>query len=92
MQLLLASTGDAAVQAGYHCACGCRPTVTLERGAEAATDVCCCGTRFVVGARAEDRLEPGEGQTVEVQEFDAPWGEVLEAAWAVGGTGSHHHH
>ncbi len=90
MQLQLESTSADSLQAGYRCTCGCKPSVTVDRGAPPAEDMCCCGTHFVVGPDAESRLDLREGFRVEVQEFDAPWGQVLEAAWAVG-SGQHQH-
>jgi hypothetical protein len=91
MQLQLATASEDAVQAGYVCTCGCRPTLTYEKGGANVEDVCCCGTHFVVGTDAESGLKPMEGGRIEVQELEAPWGEVLEAAWAVGPPKHHHH-
>lgn len=91
MELLLASKDEGMIEAGYRCSCGCAPSVTISQGDEATVeDVCCCGTRFVVGVGAEDRIEAADGTAVEVQEFDAPWGQALEAAWTAGG-GEHGH-
>jgi len=90
MQLLPETKSDSSVQAGYVCTCGCKPQVMYEKGLEKAEDVCCCSTQFVVGPDAESRLTPQDGFRVEVQEFEAPWGESLEAAWAVG-SGTHPH-
>lgn len=90
MQLQLARSSDDAVQAGYVCTCGCKPSVTYEKGGANVDDVCCCGTHFVVGRDAESDLNPADGVRTEVQELEAPWGEVLEAAWAIG-SGKHEH-
>jgi hypothetical protein len=90
MQLQLARTLDDAVQAGYACSCGCKPSVTYEKGGANVDDVCCCGTHFVVGKDAESDLKAPDDARIQVQEIEAPWGEVLEAAWAIG-SGTHEH-
>lgn len=90
MQLQLAGTSETAIQAGYACTCGCKPRVVYEQGSAQVEDTCCCGTHFVVGPDAEPHLNVQEGFRVEVQEFDTPWGEALEAAWAIG-SGQHPH-
>jgi hypothetical protein len=88
MQLLLETKSPTAVQAGYMCTCGCKPRVVHQRGGDHAGDVCCCGNVFLIGPAAEERLEVPEGFRVEVEEFESPWGEPLEAAWALG-SGQH---
>lgn len=88
MQLQLATMSETAVQAGYACPCGCKPSVVYEKGLAEVDDMCCCGTHFVVGPDAESHLDVKEGSRSEVEEFVSPWGEALEAAWA---TGSGHH-
>ena len=89
MQLQLVNLPET-IEAGYACTCGCKPRVTFEKGGPAVDDVCCCGTHFVVGPQAVSRLDVKEGFRTEVQEFDTPWGESLEAAWAIG-SGQHPH-
>ena len=77
--------GDAThLRAGYRCPCGCTPSVEFARGAELATEGCCCGNHFAVGPRAAASVQPRKGFHPELQTFDAPWGERLEAAWSVG--------
>jgi hypothetical protein len=88
MQLQLAATSETSVQAGYACTCGCTPSVVYERDSAEVDDTCCCGTHFVVGRDAESHLDRKDGFRTEVQEFVTPWGDSLEAAWAIG---SGHH-
>lgn len=77
--------GDAThVRAGYSCPCGCTPSVEFARGAELVEEGCCCGNHFAVGPNAGASVQPKEGFRPELQTFDAPWGERLEAAWSVG--------
>ena len=84
MQLQLATQSETLVRAGYLCTCGCKPSLDYERGAARVEETCCCGTHFVVGPEAETHLNVPDGLRVEVQEFTAPWGETIEAAWAIG--------
>jgi YHS domain-containing protein len=84
MQLTVLSATDATVQAGYSCPCGCKPSVEYGRGAELVEEGCCCGNHFAVGPDAAASLSPKTGFHPEVQAFEAPWGERLEAAWLVG--------
>ena len=93
--------GDAThVRAGYSCPCGCTPSVEYTRGLEFVEEGCCCGNQFAVGPRAGASLRPKAGFRPELQPFDAPWGERLEAAWSVGPSvhgpsgddREHHHH
>jgi YHS domain-containing protein len=70
--------------ASYVCPCGCNPRLAYQRGAEHAVDGCCCGNQFVVGPRAADHIHAPESFGREVQSFEAPWGEALQAAWAIG--------
>lgn len=84
MELTLVGIGPDTVRAGYVCPCGCTPSVEYARGAEVATEGCCCGNQFAVGPRAAGTLEPTSGFRSEVQAFEAGWGEPLEAAWLVG--------
>ena len=106
MELTLVSTDPSNLRAGYACPCGCTPSVDYARGADLAEDGCCCGNHFAVGPRAAASLTPKPGFKPELQTFDAPWGERLEAAWLVGpsvhgpsgdhdehaGGHDHHHH
>jgi len=78
-----------ALFASYTCPCGCNPGVTLTRGSQVATEGCCCGNEFAVGAAASSHIVTEKfvarpGYALQVQPFRAPWGERLEAAWAVG--------
>ena len=75
------------------------PAVDYGRGAPLVEEGCCCGNQFVVGPDAAASLRPKAGYRPEVQAFDAPWGERLEAAWLVGPSvhgpteeHDHHHH
>lgn len=90
MQLELAVKSDTEVEAGYVCSCGCRPQLSYRRDAESQKHVCCCGTQLVVGRDAADGLEIEAGAHAEVQRFESPWGETLEAAWVLG-SGMHGH-
>jgi YHS domain-containing protein len=83
MQLLIDVT-EAALRASYSCPCGCTPSVEYGRGAELVEEGCCCGNHFAVGPQAAASLSPKTGFHPEVQAFEAPWGERLEAAWLVG--------
>jgi YHS domain-containing protein len=84
MQLTLIDAKDATLRAGYSCPCGCTPSVEYGRGAELVEEGCCCGNHFAVGPHAAASLSPKAGFHSEVQAFNAPWGERLEAAWLVG--------
>jgi YHS domain-containing protein len=84
MQLILLEANDASLRAGYSCPCGCTPSVQYGRGAELVEDGCCCGNQFAVGPEAGASLKPKPGFRPDLQTFDAPWGERLEAAWLVG--------
>ena len=85
----LKMTADAhgTVKAGYDCACGCHPEIAYRRGATVATEGCCCGNQFLVGPSASSLVRPREGFKTEVEHFQAPWGENLEAAWSIGPSG-----
>lgn len=101
MQLMILETTPDAVRAGYDCPCGCRPRVSYARHAEAAYDACCCGNEFALGPSADLRLADRGGFERLTERLQAPWGEVLEAAWLVGPSshsealghdhGTHHH-
>ena len=84
MQLTVVEANDASLRAGYSCPCGCTPSVAYERGAQLVEEGCCCGNHFAVGPDAGASLVSRPGFRPELQAFDAPWGERLEAAWLVG--------
>ncbi len=84
MELTMLEGNDASVRAGYSCPCGCTPSVEYARGADLVEEGCCCGNQFAVGTHAAASLSPREGFRPELQVFDAPWGEPIEAAWLVG--------
>lgn len=84
MELTLVQGDVTSLRAGYSCPCGCTPSVAYARGTELVEEGCCCGNHFAVGPRAAASLSPREGFHAELQMFDAPWGERLEAAWLVG--------
>jgi hypothetical protein len=90
MDLQLATRSSTEVEAGYSCSCGCKPQLVYERGADNQKHVCCCGTQLVVGKDAKASLEIGEDGFVGVEEFQSPWGEILEAAWTTA-SGEHGH-
>ena len=99
MELTLLESSDTSVRAGYSCPCGCTPSVEYARGTDLVEDGCCCGNQFAVGPRAGASLPSKAGFRPELQGFDAPWGERLEAAWLVGpsvhgpsGDDQEHHH
>ena len=96
MQLTVLEGDSTRVRAGYSCPCGCTPAVDFARGAELVEEGCCCGNHFAVGPRAAASLSPKEGFHPELQTFDAPWGQRLEAAWSIGpsvhGPSSDHDH
>ena len=83
-------------RAGYSCPCGCTPSVDFVRGAELVEEGCCCGNHFAVGPGAAGSLPSKAGFRRELQTFDAPWGQRLEAAWSIGpsvhGPSSEHDH
>lgn len=84
MELTLLKGDPTTFRAGYSCPCGCTPSVAYARGTELAEEGCCCGNQFAVGPHAAASLRPRDGFRPELQAFDAPWGERLEAAWLVG--------
>lgn len=84
MELTLIEAGPGALRAGYTCPCGCTPSVEYTRDAELVEEGCCCGNQFAVGPRAAASLTRRPGFQPELQTFDTPWGERLEAAWLVG--------
>jgi YHS domain-containing protein len=84
MELTVLESDATRVRAGYSCPCGCTPSVEYVRDNEPAEEGCCCGNHFAVGPRAAAGVVPRPGFRTELQTFDAPWGERLEAAWLVG--------
>lgn len=84
MELAFLEAGATTLRAGYSCPCGCTPSVEYRRGADLVADGCCCGNHFAVGPGAGASLTPKTGFQPELQTFDAPWGERLEAAWLIG--------
>lgn len=84
MQLNVLEGDDLHLRAGYNCPCGCTPAVEYTRGADLVEEGCCCGNHFAVGPRAAASLPSKAGFRPELQTFDAPWGEPLQAAWSVG--------
>ncbi len=91
MQLQYATKSSTEVETGYACPCGCKPRLAFTRDGENQKDVCCCGTQLVVGIDARSGLELRDGLSVGVEEFDSPWGEALEAAWAIEPDPEHTH-
>lgn len=75
---------DDSLVASYTCPCGCNPRLAYHRGAEHTVDGCCCGNEFAVGTGAAAHLQAGEGFVQEVQLFDAPWGQQIQAVWTIG--------
>ena len=93
LHLVVTPRDEIAVLAGYSCPCGCQPRVSYQRGGPEATDTCCCGNHFAVGPRATARFASHPADQLEVQTFAAPWGEELQAAWALNvGAGLGHDH
>jgi len=84
MEVTRLEADDASLTAGYSCPCGCTPVVQYRRGGGIVEDGCCCGNQFAIGPHAAASLSPRVGYERELQGFDAPWGERLEAAWLVG--------
>ena len=84
MQLKVTRESDTTVEAGYDCPCGCTPAVTFSEGSSPVEDACCCGNQFVVGPGAAAKIQVKDGFHTEAQTFEAPWGDQVEAAWAIG--------
>jgi len=84
MNLSINSKTDDSLVASYSCPCGCNPRLGYHKGSDHATDGCCCGNEFAVGPDAAGRLHAHDGFRQEVQVFQAPWGESLQAAWIIG--------
>jgi YHS domain-containing protein len=99
MELTVLEGNATHLRAGYSCPCGCTPALEYMRGSDVVEEGCCCGNEFAVGPRASASLQPKVGFRPELETFDAPWGERLEAAWSVGpsvhgpsGDDHEHHH
>ena len=84
MQLKVTKQSDSTVEAGYRCPCGCTPAVLFSRGSDPVHEGCCCGNDFVVGPGASTRIHLKDGFHAEAETFIAPWGDQVEAAWAIG--------
>ena len=84
MQLKVTTRSDTTVEVGYKCPCGCTPAVMFPRGSDSVEEGCCCGNHFVVGPGASSRIRLEVGFHRETELFTAPWGETVEAAWAIG--------
>ena len=84
MHLTVLTKTATSIEAAYVCPCGCHPSVTYSRGDPAAHEGCCCGNQFAVGVDASSEVELPADFRKEVQTFGAPWGDELEAAWAIG--------
>lgn len=54
------------------------------RGPDRVEEGCCCGNDFVVGRDASSQIALKAGYHLEAASFTAPWGEQVEAAWAIG--------
>jgi len=84
MELTMLEPTPTGLRAGYHCPCGCTPSVAYERDGDVVGEGCCCGNQFAVGPAASTGLTPASGFHLEFQPIHAPWGEALEAAWLIG--------
>lgn len=84
MELTMLDRDVNSFRAGYSCPCGCTPSVEYARGAGVVSEGCCCGNHFAVGPAAAATMQPKAGFRPELQSFESPWGERLEAAWLVG--------
>ena len=101
MQLTIFETTPHSLRAGYECPCGCRPSLTYARHADAAYDACCCGNEFALGPSDDIGLVDHDGFERLTERIQAPWGEALDAAWLIGPSshadagghnhGTHHH-
>ena len=84
MQLKVTLKSGTSLEAAYECPCGCKPAVTYAKGSGLVEEGCCCGNHFVVGPDAASAIQPKVGFHAEAETFTAPWGDQLEAAWAIG--------
>lgn len=92
MHLRIDVKPDSSIFASYTCPCGCNPGVALKAGTDVATEGCCCGNEFAVGHGARRSLESRgfaarPGFALQVIPVQAPWGEQIDAAWAIGQSG-----
>jgi YHS domain-containing protein len=89
LQLTVDTRPDGSLFASYTCPCGCNPGVTVTDQTDVVTEGCCCGNQFAVGQSAASHIVERQfvarpGYQLQVQPFQAPWGQRVEAAWAVG--------
>jgi hypothetical protein len=84
MEVKVTTRSDTTLEAGYECPCGCTPAVTFSRGSDPVEEGCCCGNHFVVGPDASSKIQLKDGFHAERETFAAPWGDQIEAAWAIG--------
>ena len=84
MQINVTKRSDTTLEAGYVCPCGCTPAVMFSKGSDSVEEGCCCGNHFVVGPGASSKINLKDGFHAEAEVFTAPWGDQVEAAWAIG--------
>lgn len=84
MQVKVTRRSDTSLEAGYDCPCGCIPAVVFSKGSDSVAEGCCCGNNFVVGPDASSLIQLKDGFRAETKTFTAPWGDQVEAAWAIG--------
>lgn len=89
MHLQIDVRPDNSIFASYTCPCGCNPGVALKAGTDVATEGCCCGNEFAVGHGARHAIESKgfaakPGFALQVVPVQAPWGQQIDAVWAVG--------
>lgn len=82
--LISETVGSEAVTVGYSCPCGCTPSTTYRQHDPVATEGCCCGNEFAVGPEALANVHVRAGYVVHQETVNAPWGELLPVAWAIG--------
>jgi hypothetical protein len=56
----------------------------FSKGSDSVAEGCCCGNNFVVGPDASSLIQLKDGFRAETKTFTAPWGDQVEAAWAIG--------
>jgi YHS domain-containing protein len=83
LSLIVESQSATSLRASYSCPCGCHPQVSYAHGESAAHDTCCCGNEFHVGAGASLPVAR-PGFKLLTTHVEAPWGEVVPVAWAIG--------
>ena len=84
MELKVTKRSETTFEAGYDCPCGCTPAVTYTKGSDPVEEGCCCGNQFVVGPGESHKIQLKDGFHPETESVIAPWGESVEAAWAIG--------